>query len=171
MGCQALSYSIIVPAAKLRSRGRLVPGIKRPTQTMQEDVSKSVQKNHQQSKIKQQKKPGHFVRQWWSCLKSQHSGREAGRSLWVRGQPNGLQNELQDSQDYTETPCLLKQKINQNKNLTSKQQQNLTILKSLFVAPLRPVVTQAGCFDRLASAFEVVDCRCVLMPTVSSQPF
>jgi hypothetical protein len=30
---------------------------------------------------------------------------EKGRSLWVWGQP-GLQSELQDSQDYTEKPCL-----------------------------------------------------------------
>jgi hypothetical protein len=30
---------------------------------------------------------------------------EAGRTLWVRGQP-GLQSELQDSQSYIERPCL-----------------------------------------------------------------
>jgi hypothetical protein len=29
--------------------------------------------------------------------------------LWVQGQP-GLQNEFQDSQDYTEKPCLEKTK-------------------------------------------------------------
>lgn len=34
----------------------------------------------------------------------------AGRSLWVRGQPN-LQSEFQDSQYcYTERPCLEKEK-------------------------------------------------------------
>ena len=32
---------------------------------------------------------------------------EAGRSLWVQDQP-GLQIEFQDSQDYTEKPCLKK---------------------------------------------------------------
>ena len=34
---------------------------------------------------------------------------EAGRSLWVPGQP-GLQSELQDSQGYTEKPYLEKPK-------------------------------------------------------------
>ena len=34
---------------------------------------------------------------------------EAGGSLWIRGQP-GLQNELQDREDYTEKPYLKKQK-------------------------------------------------------------
>ena len=33
---------------------------------------------------------------------------EAGGSLWVQGQSN-LQNEFQDSQDYTEKTCLKKQ--------------------------------------------------------------
>jgi hypothetical protein len=30
---------------------------------------------------------------------------EAGRSLWVQGQPD-LQSQYQDSQGYTEKPCL-----------------------------------------------------------------
>jgi len=32
-------------------------------------------------------------------------GAEAGRALWVQGQP-GLQSKFQDSQGYTEKPCL-----------------------------------------------------------------
>jgi hypothetical protein len=35
--------------------------------------------------------------------------------FWVRGQP-GLQSEFQDSQDYTEKPCLEKPKKQQQKN-------------------------------------------------------
>jgi hypothetical protein len=35
--------------------------------------------------------------------------------FWVRGQP-GLQSEFQDSQGYTEKPCLEKQKQKQNNN-------------------------------------------------------
>ena len=46
---------------------------------------------------------------------------EAGRSLWVQGQP-GLQSELQDSQDYTVKPYLEKQK--QNKTHTHKRRKN-----------------------------------------------
>jgi hypothetical protein len=34
---------------------------------------------------------------------------EAGRSLWIQSQ-SGLQSEFQDSQSYTETPCLEKPK-------------------------------------------------------------
>ena len=44
---------------------------------------------------------------------------EAGR-FWVQGQP-GLQSEFQDSQGYTEKPCLKKTK--QNKQ-TNKQTNN-----------------------------------------------
>jgi hypothetical protein len=36
-------------------------------------------------------------------------GRQKQADFWVRGQP-GLQSEFQDSQDYTEKPCLEKPK-------------------------------------------------------------
>jgi hypothetical protein len=36
-------------------------------------------------------------------------GRQRQADFWVRGQP-GLQSEFQDSQGYTEKPCLEKQK-------------------------------------------------------------
>jgi hypothetical protein len=38
-------------------------------------------------------------------------GRQRQVDFWVRGQP-GLQSEFQDSQGYTEKPCLEKQKTN-----------------------------------------------------------
>jgi hypothetical protein len=41
-------------------------------------------------------------------------GRQRQVDFWVRGQP-GLQSEFQDSQDYTEKPCLEKPK-QQKKN-------------------------------------------------------
>jgi hypothetical protein len=41
------------------------------------------------------------------------AGAEAGRSLWVQEQP-GLQKEFQESQGYTEKPCLVKPKSKQN---------------------------------------------------------
>jgi hypothetical protein len=40
--------------------------------------------------------------------------------FWVQGQP-GLQSEFQDSQGYTEKPCLEKQN---NSNKTNKQTNN-----------------------------------------------
>ena len=45
---------------------------------------------------------------------------EAEADFWVRGQP-GLQSEFQDSQGYTEQPCL--EKTKQNK--TNKQKKSL----------------------------------------------
>jgi hypothetical protein len=45
-------------------------------------------------------------------------GRQRQADFWVQGQP-GLQSEFQDSQGYTEKPCLekTKNKTKQNKNL------------------------------------------------------
>jgi hypothetical protein len=47
-----------------------------------------------------------------SSVKVKNEGIQA--DFWVRGQP-GLQSEFQDSQGYTEKPCLEKQKQKQNK--------------------------------------------------------
>jgi hypothetical protein len=47
-------------------------------------------------------------------------GRQRQADFWVRGQP-GLQSEFQDSQGYTEKPCLKKQKQKQ----TNKQKEML----------------------------------------------
>jgi hypothetical protein len=44
--------------------------------------------------------------------------------FWVRGQL-GLQSEFQDSQGYTEKPCLEKQKT-KNKQKTKKKTKNKT---------------------------------------------
>jgi hypothetical protein len=55
-------------------------------------------------------------------------GRQRQADFWVRGQP-GLQSEFQDSQRYTEKPCLKKTKPNQtkpnqpNKQINNKKQQ------------------------------------------------
>ena len=42
-------------------------------------------------------------------------GRQRQADFWVRGQ-SGLQSEFQDSQGYTEKPCLEKTKKQTNKN-------------------------------------------------------
>jgi hypothetical protein len=44
---------------------------------------------------------------------------EAGRSLWVWGQP-GLQSEFQDSQGSTEKPFLKNKKAKQSTNQSNK---------------------------------------------------
>jgi hypothetical protein len=48
--------------------------------------------------------------QWWHMLLNPGFGRQRQVDFWVRGQP-GLQSELQDSQGYTEKPCLNKKKM------------------------------------------------------------
>jgi hypothetical protein len=54
-------------------------------------------------------------------------GRQRQADFWVRGQPC-LQSEFQDSQDYTEKPCLKKptNQPNQTKPNQTKPKQNKT---------------------------------------------
>jgi hypothetical protein len=55
-------------------------------------------------------------RAWWHTPVIPALGRQRQVDFWVRGQP-GLQSEFQDSQGYTEKPCLEKpKKQNKNKN-------------------------------------------------------
>ena len=49
-------------------------------------------------------------------------GRQRQVDFWVQGQP-GLQSELQDSQGYTEKPCLQKTKNKQTNKQTKNQKQ------------------------------------------------
>jgi hypothetical protein len=53
---------------------------------------------------------------WWRTPLIPALRRQRQADFWVRGQP-GLQSEFQDSQGYTEKPCLEKQKQNQTRNL------------------------------------------------------
>jgi hypothetical protein len=46
-------------------------------------------------------------------------GRQRQADFWVRGQP-GLQSEFQDSQGYTEKPCLKKKQTNKKQNKTKQ---------------------------------------------------
>jgi hypothetical protein len=48
---------------------------------------------------------------WWRTPLIPALGRQRQADFWVRGQP-GLQSKLQDSQGYTEKPCLKKKKKN-----------------------------------------------------------
>jgi hypothetical protein len=68
------------------------------------------------------KKKWIVARRWWRTPLIPAFGRQRQVDFWVRGQP-GLQSEFQDSQGYTEKPCLKKKKKkkpNQNKQ-TNKQ--------------------------------------------------
>jgi hypothetical protein len=56
-------------------------------------------------------------RAWWRTPLIPALGRQRQADFWVRGQP-GLQSEFQDSQGYTEKPCLEeKTKNNNNKKI------------------------------------------------------
>jgi hypothetical protein len=50
-------------------------------------------------------------------------GRQRQADFWVRGQP-GLQSKLQDSQGYTEKPCLEKPKKQNKKTKTKTKTKN-----------------------------------------------
>jgi hypothetical protein len=56
-------------------------------------------------------------RAWWRTPLIPALGRQRQANFWVGGQP-GLQSEFQDSQGYTEKPCLEKQ----NKKTKPKEQ-------------------------------------------------
>ena len=56
---------------------------------------------------------------WWRTPLIPALGRQRQADFWVRGQPD-LQSELQDSQGYTEKPCLEK---NKNKNKTKQKKK------------------------------------------------
>jgi hypothetical protein len=59
-------------------------------------------------------------RAWWRTPLIPALGRQRQADFWVPGQP-GLQSEFQDSQSYTEKPCLEKPKENNNnKNKNNK---------------------------------------------------
>jgi hypothetical protein len=51
----------------------------------------------------------HICQAWWHMPLIPALGRQRQADFWVRGQP-GLQSEFQDSQGYTEKPCLIKPK-------------------------------------------------------------
>jgi hypothetical protein len=56
-----------------------------------------------------------LCRAWWRTPLIPALGRQRHADFWVRGQP-GLQSEFQDSQGYTEKPCL-KNKIKNKKQM------------------------------------------------------
>jgi hypothetical protein len=68
------------------------------------------------NKTKQNKKTT-LAGRWWYTPLIPALGRQSQVDFWVQGYP-GLQSEFQDSQGYTEEPCLEKQKQNKQTTLT-----------------------------------------------------
>jgi hypothetical protein len=91
-------------------------------------INKSLKKNKRAGK-------------WWCTPILPALGRQRQVDFWVRGQP-GLQSEFQDSQGYTEKPCLKKTKNNKknwmNKNNIQSENPGVCLNK--------PIVTQ--CCER-----------------------
>jgi hypothetical protein len=54
---------------------------------------------------------------WWRTPLIPALSRKRQADFWVRGQP-GLQSEFQDSQSYTEKPCLEKKQTNKKLNFS-----------------------------------------------------
>jgi hypothetical protein len=60
-----------------------------------------------------------LARQWGHTPLIPALGRQRQADFWVQGQP-GLQSEFQDSQSYTEKPCLKKPKKKKKKKKKEK---------------------------------------------------
>jgi hypothetical protein len=80
-----------------------------------------LKKQQQQKKKKKEKKEMTVLLRtaesswaWWGTPLIPALGKQRQADFYVRGQP-GLQSEFQDSQGYTEKPCLKKPKQNKNK--------------------------------------------------------
>jgi hypothetical protein len=88
------------------------------------------------------KKP--VARRWWRTPLIPALGRQRQVDFWVRGQPCLQSEDSQDSQGYTEKPCLKnKTKQNKNKNKTKKQ-KTIHIKNSLFVSAYQTSDTWVG---------------------------
>jgi hypothetical protein len=66
--------------------------------------------------------------QWWHTPLIPALGRQRQADFWVWGQP-GLQSEFQDSQDYTEKPCLEKPKQTTPPQKKNKEKERKKMLR------------------------------------------
>ena len=67
--------------------------------------------------------------QWWCMPLIPVLGRQRQADYWVWSQP-GLQSEFQESQRYTEKPCLKKKKKKKKTNQKNKRKKNKTKKKN-----------------------------------------
>jgi hypothetical protein len=67
---------------------------------------------------------------WWRTPLIPALGSQRQVDFGVRGQP-GLQSEFQDSQNYTEKPCLEKQQQQKKNNKQTNKNKNRTMALSL----------------------------------------
>jgi hypothetical protein len=90
---------------------------------------------------------GYYSWVWWCTPLIPELGRQRQVDFWVRGQP-GLQSEFQDSQGYTEKPCLEKPKQ------TNKQTKNP---KLVIISSMLPLFESLECLtSRVSGTFLMV---------------
>jgi hypothetical protein len=76
---------------------------------------------------------------WWRTPLIPALGRQRQVDFWVRGQP-GLQSEFQDSQGYTEKPCLEKKKKKEKRKntiLSVSKQEGREVSFQAWLSPTR----------------------------------
>jgi hypothetical protein len=83
-------------------------------------------------------------RAWWRTRLVPALGRQRQVDFWVQGQ-SGLQSEFQDSQGYTEKPCLEKKKTkNKKTRLASNGQQSTCLYLSSAVLNVYATMSSFG---------------------------
>jgi hypothetical protein len=95
------------------------------------------------------------ARQWWHMPLMPAPGRQRQADFWARGQP-GLQSEFQDSQGYTEKPCLEK----------NNKQTNINPFFVLSSAPICALITTlhfcVTTTQRISTIYFIQRARCML---------
>jgi hypothetical protein len=109
-------------------------GLQIEFQDSQGSTEKPCLEKPKKKKERKKERNDYLAGQWWRMPLIPVFGRQRQAYFWVPGQP-GLQSEFQDSQGYTEKPCLEKTKIDEwmNKRVNEWMNEWLFTLLLLFI--------------------------------------